>query len=470
MNEVGIVRLEGLNIRNFKNIENGEIYFSEKKKVQRGEVDEDDFKNIIGIYGQNGSGKTACLNVLRLIQTMLSGSPLQPVYNGYIMIDKTGFGLTVDFLIRIREKYYYVVYDINIEKQNDRMKISSEKLSFREADKPGRCNNFFKYNISSGINKEFLDIVPERSRDVYKYISNYESNNISNILGLYSTIFNPKLYDLVIKSKKSFGIYADIASSLRVFGVSRLSIFSINYFNEDTNVGIRFRYKNEKFDENDNMAKIDCGDFFVPFTVFQLDKAKFKAFEETINNINRVLPSIIPDFTVDIKISEENKLLNDYNNGFITFLLVGKRKGKVIPLQYESNGIKKIISILSGLIEAYSNEGCLMAIDEIDSGVFEYLLGEIVYAFDNFASGQLIFTSHNMRILEKISYKNIFFATTDAKNVFVQLTNVKNNNNLRDLYYRYLANGDQNGNQYYDYVKTEDLIANLKVPKEDLND
>ena len=111
-----------------------------------------------------------------------------------------------------------------------------------------------------------------------------------------------------------------------------------------------------------------------------------------------------------------------------------------------------------------------MAIDEIDSGVFEYLLGEIIYAFDNFANGQLIFTSHNMRILEKINYKNIFFATTDSKNVFVQFTNVKNHNNLRDLYYRYLANGDQNGNQYYDFVKTEDLIANLRVPKEDMYD
>ena len=59
MKEIGIVRLESLKITNFKNIENGEIYFSENKKVQRGEIDEDDFKNILGIYGQNGSGKTS---------------------------------------------------------------------------------------------------------------------------------------------------------------------------------------------------------------------------------------------------------------------------------------------------------------------------------------------------------------------------------------------------------------------------
>ena len=70
----------------------------------------------------------------------------------------------------------------------------------------------------------------------------------------------------------------------------------------------------------------------------------------------------------------------------------------------------------------------------------------------------------------KISYKNIFFTTTNSKNAFVQFTNVKNNNNLRDLYYRYLANGDEKGNQYFDYVKTEDLIASLKVPNGDCDD
>ena len=165
--------------------------------------------------------------------------------------------------------------------------------------------------------------------------------------------------------------------------------------------------------------------------------------------------------------TEEDRLLNQYNNGNISFLLVGNRRGNEIPLQYESNGIKKIISILSGLIEAYTNEGCLIAVDEIDSGVFEYLLGEIVYAFDNFANGQLIFTSHNMRILEKLNYKNIFFTTTDSNNVFAQLTYVKTNNNLRDLYYRYLINGDQEGHKFFDFVKTEDLIANMRVPRGD---
>ncbi len=468
MREIGIVRLESLKVTNFKNIENGEIFFSEKKKVQRGEIDEDSFKNILGIYGQNGSGKTSCLNALRVIQTLISGNPLNPAFGAYIMVDKPSFGISCDFLIRINQKYYYSSYDIEIEKAQDKLLIVNEKLSVKDYETGNDI--IYKFNNKTSINESFSNKLPVDLCGTYKYISKYESNNINNVFGLYSTIFNPKLYDLVVdKCKRSFGIYAEVVRALRVFGISRFSIYSINYFNENENVGIRFRFKKESVNDKNDKIQLNCGDIFVPFGVYQLPKAQYNVFEKTIQNINKVLPAIIPNFTVSIEISDENKLLNQYS-GNVTFLLVGIRNGKKISLQYESNGIKKIISILSGLIEAYTNEGCLMAIDELDSGVFEYLLGEIVYAFDNFAEGQLLFTSHNMRILEKISYKNIFFTTTNSKNAFVQFTNVKNNNNLRDLYYRYLANGDEKGNQYFDYVKTEDLIASLKVPNGDCDD
>ena len=119
-------------------------------------------------------------------------------------------------------------------------------------------------------------------------------------------------------------------------------------------------------------------------------------------------------------------VVNEVDSDYVSFVIAGKKNGHVIPLIHESNGIKKIISILSGLIEAYSNEGCLIAIDEIDSGVFEYLLGELIYAFDNFSNGQLMFTSHNLRILEKINYKSIFFTATNPKEVFIQLSKIIN--------------------------------------------
>ena len=50
-------------------------------------------------------------------------------------------------------------------------------------------------------------------------------------------------------------------------------------------------------------------------------------------------------------------------------------------------------------------------VDELDSGIYEYLLGECLEVMQDKAKGQLIFTSHNLRpleILENDSETNIY--------------------------------------------------------------
>ena len=68
--------------------------------------------------------------------------------------------------------------------------------------------------------------------------------------------------------------------------------------------------------------------------------------------------------------------------------------------RYESDGIRKIVSVLSLIIDAYNEQSCTIAIDELDAGVFEYLLGEVLQTFQESGKGQFIFTSHNLRPLE----------------------------------------------------------------------
>lgn len=50
-----------------------------------------------------------------------------------------------------------------------------------------------------------------------------------------------------------------------------------------------------------------------------------------------------------------------------------------------------------------------LVIDELDSGVFEYLLGELLSVFSDGGKGQLIFTSHNLRALEMLNKQSIYF-------------------------------------------------------------
>jgi hypothetical protein len=89
-----------------------------------------------------------------------------------------------------------------------------------------------------------------------------------------------------------------------------------------------------------------------------------------------------------------------------------------------------------------------MVVDELDAGVFEYLLGELLQIISQSGKGQLIFTSHNLRPLEMLDTNSLVFTTTNPKNRYVRFANVKTNNNLRHLYYRSINLGGQKEDIY----------------------
>ena len=62
-----IVRITNLSIQNFKNVVNGSLALENPRK---------DYKaSIVGIYGQNGSGKTSIIEALDLLKNVLCGRP-----------------------------------------------------------------------------------------------------------------------------------------------------------------------------------------------------------------------------------------------------------------------------------------------------------------------------------------------------------------------------------------------------------
>ena len=91
----------------------------------------------------------------------------------------------------------------------------------------------------------------------------------------------------------------------------------------------------------------------------------------------------------------------------------------------------------------YNKSSITVAVDEFDSGVFEYLLGELLRIISEKGKGQLIFTSHNLRPLETLDRGFIAFTTTNPEHRYIRMVNLKTNNNLRDFYYRDIVLGEQ---------------------------
>ena len=168
--------------------------------------------------------------------------------------------------------------------------------------------------------------------------------------------------------------------------------------------------------------------------------------EKIISNMNIVLTQLIPGLTVGVKDLGSLLLPDGERGNRIQFM--SNRGAKEIPLKYESEGIKKIISILQLLIVVYNKSSITVAVDELDAGVFEYLLGELLRIITEKGKGQLIFTSHNLRPLETIDRGFIAFTTTNPYHRYIRMTNVKDNNNLRSFYYRDIMLGEQDEELY----------------------
>ena len=152
----------------------------------------------------------------------------------------------------------------------------------------------------------------------------------------------------------------------------------------------------------------------------------------------------------------------------IRFEFLSEKNGVRLPLRCESAGILKLISILSTLIAVYNNPNACVVIDELDSGVFEYLLGEILEVLDLNGKGQLFFTSHNLRILEVLDNKNLWFTTMNEDNRFIQLKGIKKLSNARDVYLRAVQLGGQDEELYketdsYDIKKAFRKAGGLNV-------
>ena len=172
----------------------------------------------------------------------------------------------------------------------------------------------------------------------------------------------------------------------------------------------------------------------------------FNEINQQFENINSVLTQLVPGLSIGLK-SLTPTLMKNGTEGQIV-VMIASRDGVELPLRSESDGIRKIISILALIIAVYNDQSCTVAIDEFDAGIFEYLLGEILQTIEESGKGQFIFTSHNLRPLEVIDKKYLYFTTTNPDNRYIHLKSIGKTNNLRNVYFREILMHEQDEDIY----------------------
>ncbi|MCI6408190.1 MAG: ATP-binding protein [Lachnospiraceae bacterium] len=460
------VRIESVVLDDFKNVKHGEINLENKKSAYRASV--------LGLYGQNGSGKTALIDSIGILKLALSGSRIPAKYADYINIGADSASLKFQFLVKKGEAQYHAWYEFRIRRELRQEDYSPQNIEnslnpmskyrvtlYDECLRFQYCDKKVKIRMASLIDTKTEEVFLPKSR--YIELVGTDKKTSTDIYVAYklaeessrSFIFSRQLVNTVRKNCSNV-IYKDLINSLLTFGTRELFVI-----NTDTSglislnaLPIAFKYK------YDDESKETFGQLAIPLNESVLVPMELvDVVRELMSNMNIVLEQIIPGLS--IKVYELDTELSKDSKPGKRLQLMSERNGKEIPLKYESEGIKKIVSILQLLIVVYNSESITLAVDELDAGIFEYLLGELLKVISEKGKGQLIFTSHNLRPLETIDKGFIAFTTVNPENRYIRFVNVKGNNNLRDFYYRDITLGEQT-EPVYDPTNNYEIMLALK--------
>lgn len=429
-------KLRSLEINNIKNVGFGRI-----------DMDSKDGKlNILGIYGQNGSGKTTVVKTIEILKLLMMGSNLPSDSVDYIKYGSDKSVVRSEFEVFYKEHNYRVGYLFVIKKYSssrdddefDSFLISSERITLSEKkdDKWSRNNILFEYDMDtySGLKpkKHYDSIVgsdQDKADDIRLLIRN-QINQPKSVL--FSSEFCKMLKDSTMDDS-----IKGLIGALRHYAKFNIIVCdNVNNGIVNANIMIPFYFlqNNKDSDELLTGGLSLTGESPIP-------EEYYSKIEKNILRISQVISQLVPN--LEIKLNETSRTTNKKGESIVKAELVSVHNDVVIPIRLESDGIKKIVSILACIIAAYNNQSVLLAVDEFDSGIFEFLLGEILEVFYKEGKGQLIFTSHNFRALEILGKYNIVVSTTNENRKFIRFKNIRPNNNLRDVFYHDLVLGGQ---------------------------
>ena len=469
--QLPVVRITKIILENFKNVEYGEIDFHCGKYF----VPYGSKADILGLYGQNGSGKTALIEALYILKQLLRGSKVQNLFSECINKNAKFAKLTFLFELQYEDgRVRKAMYEFCL----DQIKITDDAEERMDAVQDFAALPYSKYRVRvfdevlsmsgpfHGNDQRMNPVIdttgderPFGPKSRHKFMIGPDKNNrkaldleVNRRLASkrsQSFIFMPETLEYLKEC-------ADYSEYLQV--LLELNFYGLNYFfvvNTRSSGLIRL-----------NLALLlhtPAGSFPIQTDrPTSMPQDVFVTVSHYITKVNTVIEQLVPGLSIELR-SIAQPVMKDGSVGQMVEV-IARRNGTELPLRDESDGIRRLISMLSLLTAAYNDPSFTLAIDEFDAGIFEYIWGEMLEIFAKHGVGQLIFTAHNLRPLEVISKKFLYFTSTDPKDRYVQLKSIARTNNMRNVYFRQIEHGNEE--KVYNETKRDAIIKALRSVKE----
>ena len=388
-----------------------EVSLSFYKKTISAPIHTEEY-NIKGIYGVNGSGKSAILesvNIMRNLMTdvnYLNNPIVQKNLNEIINKKTSKLSISADFLVKDSQNIYLFRYNINLIKNvMERYIIDEERLLYKKAtSRKDELDTLL--HIKDG---EVIEIYKEEDTDLMEYFIKKTMNLLSNSssLILYSEVMsNSDEFKTRRVSFLGMCLWALRIVAENIYIYMDQSDNHVNYFLSD----ILLEEKDLDFTTIINQAKrLNANKLNIFHTNFDtVEKNAYSKYESIVKRLYNFIKIFKPEL-LDIDIDRKE------NGDVYVCSLNMVYDNYSISTEFESTGIKKLIKLFIYL--DIMTKGGIVFIDELDSNLHDvYLCALLEYLMD-FGRGQLCFTTHNvgpMDILKKHK-KSIDFLSVDNK-------------------------------------------------------
>lgn len=418
-------------IKNYKSLINLDVDLSAKKKQP---------KPLVVIYGENGVGKsnfaTAFCTLCESLRTMLARTKLQK------LIDK--------------DKLEGLIYD------EEFIKFIAENLK----DTESIIKSCKTINSTENMSLEFEFVIEGRQG---RYLIEYDDSKIVHekleyVLNKNRTLFFEIAEDKIMINEKIFtdGEYLKYFYDLLEKYNGKHSFLSILMFEDE---GKADGYVIQRISER--LYEVLLSFMLMSVRVksaFGLERgfgaSCYKVFKnlgegvisiEDEEELNKAEKMVNEFFTLAYSDIKEAYYKREKTDGKIKYSLFFKKMmyGKIVDVSYEleSTGTQALLQIMPFLL--MSVEGKTVIIDELDTGIHDLLINNILCNISDSAKGQLIVTTHNTMFLESSDinpeYIYTFFVDKDANKELVPIVEFEDrthpNLNYRNRYLKGMYGG-----------------------------
>jgi len=437
-----------IRLKNFLSF--GDVTFNFKKSAASA-------KKFVAIYGENGSGKSNFVRSIDFLCHSLSSFKRAKKTDEIESLLKNSENKTPLEVLDTLLKYG------NIENHmaSCRMIDCTEPTELEYGFILNGYEGFYKIAFEKQFVNESLYYFTGKQRGYLFNISNPESKNISK--------------------KYWSGLFADTKAK------EEISDEIEKFWGKHTFLGIIMNQMNEKnasyIREVLSPYLLDVIDLFWNTTVLSKQSNKYNTSVVTnkpcnvLSNLSagkisakkvsqlecseRILRDFFTQTYADIKdISYEKEYLDSNTikyQLFVDKMIAGKVRH--VSFENESAGTQQVLDIVKMLLGLFC--GVTVVYDEIDDGIHDVLLNNIITSLISQITGQLIITTHNTLLLESIDTKSAYIIAVDyLGNKEAKCLDdfpIQNTNNARIRYLKGLFGGTP----YIDGIDYDDIIQEL---------